>query len=228
MLILAMDTSTKTSSLAIGKGDKILGSLDFYEDLSHSERLIPMVNSLLAGLGLVIEDVDCFAVGLGPGSFTGLRIGVGTIKAFAHVSGKPIIGVESLKAMALQAGDRGLFAPVLDARRNRVYSAVYEIENSVMREIEPIAVRDIDDMLEDFKKYDLTFCGQDANILGEKISSCESFSKAPLFTSIISAESIVKLAYQRACNSDFDNVYTLIPEYALLSQAERELKNGKI
>jgi len=127
MNILAFDTSTKFLSVACLRDDEVLAA--FHEDVGirHSEILIPTIQDVLAGPGLDIGDVDLICVGLGPGSFTGLRIGVATVKGFAAVLGTKVVGVPTMDVMAERFSEReGHAAPFLDARKGKVYSRVYE------------------------------------------------------------------------------------------------------
>ena len=96
MRVLALDTSTLMSTCALIEDDKLVGEYSLNQDMSHSERLVPMIKEVLGNLNLKIEDIDLYAVATGPGSFTGLRIGVATMKAFAHVFDNPIGGGSSL------------------------------------------------------------------------------------------------------------------------------------
>ena len=100
MKILALDTSTIMTTCAVLDENQVLGEYSLNGDMAHSEKLVPMVKEVLDSLGLKIEDIDLYGVTKGPGSFTGLRIGVATVKAFAHLFDKPIVGIATLEALA--------------------------------------------------------------------------------------------------------------------------------
>jgi tRNA threonylcarbamoyladenosine biosynthesis protein TsaB len=126
---LALDTSTLTQSLAIADGDAILGTLDLQRPRGraggHSRSLLSAVHGLADQCGLALEDIDLFVCGLGPGSFTGLRIGLSCLKGLALALTTPIAGLSSLEAMAMKAGAPGLVVPILDARKKEVYAGAY-------------------------------------------------------------------------------------------------------
>lgn len=128
MRLLALDTSTSTGGAALWEDGTIQGEVLLEVAATHSERLLPAVNSLLRDVGWEGSSLSAIAVAVGPGSFTGLRIGVTTAKALAYGWGLPVIGVSTLEAMAWQlAGRRGVVAPIINARRERVYAAAYDV-----------------------------------------------------------------------------------------------------
>ena len=138
MKILAIDTSSKYLSIALSRGKDILGEESHLLDRRHSGELIPRIRSLLKKRAVSINAIDMFVVGLGPGSFTGLRIGVSTIKGFGIATGKPCIGIASIDALAMNTtpgpgstlpgsgSGNGLIVPVIDAKRGNVYGAIYK------------------------------------------------------------------------------------------------------
>jgi tRNA threonylcarbamoyladenosine biosynthesis protein TsaB len=133
-LILAMDTSTASMTIALLEGEKVLGETHSLTERNHSVRLVPEVRQLLEAAGKTVEDVDMLAVGYGPGSYTGVRIGVTVGKTIAWALDIPIIGVSSLEALAyggirLDAPEDGAvwYVPLMDARRGRVYTGLYAL-----------------------------------------------------------------------------------------------------
>jgi tRNA threonylcarbamoyladenosine biosynthesis protein TsaB len=129
MLILAVDTTTSAGSLAVLRDSALLGVLGTTCDDPYSARLFRQIEFLLAELRLKLGDFDLYAVGTGPGSFTGLRVGLTAVKAWAEVHAKPIAPVSALEAVAAQSrrmGERCLLAPVVDARRGQVYGGLYD------------------------------------------------------------------------------------------------------
>ena len=129
MILLALDTSGDTLSLALYRGRKRLAHLESEAARRHSEALFPLIQKLLKSAGLTPKKIEGVAVGLGPGSFTGLRVGVTAAKVLSYALGAKLIGVSSLEAMARSAKRDGTFAVMVDARRSRVYSAVYRRKN---------------------------------------------------------------------------------------------------
>lgn len=127
MLILAVDTSSPSGSLAVLRNDKLIGSVSAWTGEIYSSRMFRQLEFLLHELSLSIEDFDLFAAAVGPGSFTGLRVGLAAVKGWAEVYHKPIAAVSALEAVAAQAhSEFPLVAPVLDARRGQIYFAIYK------------------------------------------------------------------------------------------------------
>lgn len=127
MLILAIDTSSPSGSLAVLRDDKVIGSVSAWTGEIYSSRMFRQLEFLLHELSLGLEGFDLFAVAVGPGSFTGLRVGLAAVKGWAEVYRKPIAAVSALEAVAAQAhSELPLVAPVLDARRGQIYFAIYK------------------------------------------------------------------------------------------------------
>ena len=128
MILLAYDTSAVCLSIALYKGSQKINELDSEPGARHATVLAPMIQKLLKKSRIKLSDVDVVAVGIGPGSFTGLRVGIATAKILGYVLKKKIVGVTSLEAIAREAltGEDARIAVALDARRSRVYGAVYE------------------------------------------------------------------------------------------------------
>lgn len=124
-LVLALDTSSKMTSLAVARGAEVLRSISTPTEEKRSERLWSEVESLLAGLGLTINDVDAFAVCVGPGGFTGLRVGMAAAKGFVVALNKPLVGVTSLEAAAFAAGPAPYVCAMVNAYKNEVYSQLF-------------------------------------------------------------------------------------------------------
>ena len=134
MNILAIDTSSKYFYLAIAEDDKIRVSICRPSGRELSRMIIPLIEKALKKAGLSLEDIDYFACGLGPGSFTGLRVGLAVIKGFAFSLNKPVAGIVSLDVIAgSQSNFSGYVCPVVDARRSLVYSAIYRAKNGILK-----------------------------------------------------------------------------------------------
>ena len=134
MKILAIDTTTKKATVALKVNDTIyLKEID--NEITHSEKLLPLLDSVLKEAAITLNDIDLYALTLGPGSFTGVRIGIATIKAIAKVTNKNIFGTTSLELLALDGIKKSNFVPsyvlsLMDARNNRVYYNLYKYENN--------------------------------------------------------------------------------------------------
>lgn len=146
--ILAVDTTTSSGSVALLEDHRLLGEIAGESATTHSARLLGAVDHLLGSEGLAIADIGAFAVAAGPGSFTGIRIGLSTVKALAFASGRPVVSVSSLRAAALKLALAGapLVCPVLDAKKGEVYAALFETEAGRLIEIVPQGAYDPDDL----------------------------------------------------------------------------------
>jgi tRNA threonylcarbamoyladenosine biosynthesis protein TsaB len=139
MLLLAVDTTTPSGSVALLEDDTLLGEIGLDSGATHSARLFRSIDFLVDALGRDIRRVDAFAVAAGPGSFTGLRIGIAAVKSLAFASGKPVAPVSSLLALAskLAAGGVPLVCPLLDAKKEEVYAALFESGPEGLAEVVP-------------------------------------------------------------------------------------------
>lgn len=130
MLILALESSAKAASVALMEGEKLIAQYSQCSGLTHSRTLLPMVDDMLKNTENTIAGVDLIAVAHGPGSFTGIRIGVSTVKGLAWAADKMCVGVSTLEAMAWHGSSAGgVICPVMDARRSQVYNALFEIKD---------------------------------------------------------------------------------------------------
>ena len=138
MLILALDSTATVGSVALCRDDRPLAHFTLKNGNTHSETLLPMVKALFDVTGTTVEDVDLFACSAGPGSFTGVRIGVATIKGLAFGKNKCVLGVSALESMArAQLPHKGLIVPAMDARRGEVYAAVFRAEGDTLTRLMP-------------------------------------------------------------------------------------------
>lgn len=137
-LVLALDASHMTGSVAVSGGRELLHEIIFDASDTHSATLMPAVDECLAAAGVAIKDIDLFVTVIGPGSFTGLRIGLATVKGFAAVARRPVAAVGSLEMVAASAEETGAsIVPLIDARRGEVYTAMYDISGGLPTEILP-------------------------------------------------------------------------------------------
>lgn len=222
MKILAMDTSSSNATVALSDDNKLVGEYTINNDRAHSQIIMPMVEDMLERVSLTVRDIDVFAVALGPGSFTGLRIGISAMKTLALTLEKKIIGISSLDCVAesFVCNDRYI-CPIFDARRNDVYNAVYdENRNKIISD----RCCDFDDLLIEMSGKKVIFAGDAIFKYKEKIESFnnDKWFTAPLNLSTQRASCIASAAYKRALNNDFDNVMSIAPIYLRLPQAERE------
>lgn len=130
MKILAIDTSTTSGSIALVESGKVIVKKDEERVEAHAKWLMGAIEVLFEEAGTTIKDIDIIAIGTGPGSFTGLRIGVSTVKGLSWALGKPTYGVSTLRALAMNVTGPALICPVLDARKKQVYAALYRVNSS--------------------------------------------------------------------------------------------------
>lgn len=225
MKILAIDTSALTASAAVTDDANVLGEVSFTCTLNHSQTIMPIIDFLLKGLSLTPSDIDLFACSNGPGSFTGLRIGIGTIKGLAYGTDKPVAGVSTLKALAYNAALSGkLIAPIMDARRNQVYTALYKYENCHMTEIMAPCAMDCGELCALIKE-ETVFVGDGVRPFREQISSyLGSLAFFPPDNQILQRASNVALA---AMDEPHIDASLLNAVYLRKSQAERERENSE-
>lgn len=126
-IILAVDTSSNQASLAVSRGEEIVASLSINNNLPHSQTLFPNISELFRIAGLKIQDVTAFATATGPGSFTGLRVGLAAVKGLADSLGKPSLGIDSLDLYALATGFNGAHLVMIEAGRGEVYCGIREV-----------------------------------------------------------------------------------------------------
>ena len=227
MKTLAIDTSTMMATCAVLDEDYLLGEFSLNQDMSHSENLIPMVKEILDNLKVKPQDIDLYGVAIGPGSFTGLRIGVATVKAFAHLFDKAIVGVSSLEALAYNLPYNGIIVPMIDARRNRVYTGLYKWEGEKLINIVEPSAMEIGDLLEILQQYEnIIVNGNGSRLYRDKIVNTlgGKVKLSPIGLNECKASSIGELAAIKYNEGIRDNYYTLAPNYLKESQAQRELR----
>lgn len=225
MIILGIDASMKISSVAVANYNNdninILASSVSDGIIPHSESLLPMIDSVLKACGSELAAVDFFAVTAGPGSFTGIRIGVATLKGLAFGRVSCCAGVSTLDALCLsipvQTAPRYIVAPLIDARRNQVYNALYMYDNGSVKKITADRIILLPDLLEgldapEFVSIPVYFCG-DIKFPFAGMGECFNFIP---FGNV--AESVCRVAVK---NSFIDPV-DLAPRYLIKTQAERE------
>jgi len=175
MKILSIDTSTDYLSIAITDGAKTLVRYHRPSHRNHSRLLVPTISNLVRKSGLKLKDIGGFCVSIGPGSFTGLRIGVVTVKGLAYALDKPIVTVPTLDVIARNGkGFKGMVCPVLDAKKKKVYACLYKSDGVTFKKISKYMLLPADDLLKMTEKYDkVLFLGDAVSQVGteEKIKN---------------------------------------------------------
>ena len=226
MLILAFETSAKAASVALLEGDKMLSESYQNTGMTHSQTLMVMAEDMLKQCGKTAKDVDAVAVAEGPGSFTGVRIGVAAAKGFAWGREIPCYGVSTLEAMAQSLGIYdGYICPVMDARRSQVYNALFEADRGEITRIREDRAISLDDLAEDVKKLEKpVFLVGDGSILCyntllERVSSLVLPPEHRMHQRAVGVGIIAARQIRAGISGD---AAALTPNYLRLSQAERE------
>ena len=223
MHILGIDTCCMAATSAIIADDRLVAQVVQNNNKTHSQSIMPMIDFMLKQTELSINDIDGFAVAVGPGSFTGVRIGVATIKALAHPFNKPCIPVSTLEALAFNVAPiEGIICPILDARRNQVYTATF-LNNDRLTEDRAVSVEELIDELKSSDK-NIIFVGDGIGAYGDEIKSALGdkafFASRSLRMNL--ASSVAELGYEKMLNSETVSYSDLKPTYLRMSQAERE------
>ena len=227
MIVLSIDSSSKVATVALLNDDILLGEYVINNKREHSVLLMPMIENLLKDCELTINDVDGFVVSKGPGSFTGLRIGMATVKGLSFGSNKPYISLSSLDGLAYSLSHFcGLICPIMDALRENVYTALYKNENGEFKtliEPTPMELPELLDILKE-KNEEVIFTG-DA-LLKHKEYIIENFPNAkfaPNHINLTRASSIGELGLNLLKQGIKDDPNSA-PVYLKKPQAERELE----
>ena len=227
MNILMIDTSGPACGVAIAQNGKIVCELQLTSGKTHSQRVMPMVDQALEMCEMTVGDIDLFGAVVGPGSFTGVRIGVSTVKALAHAAGKPCIGVDALEALAANVtAFGGVVCPILDARAQQVYGAMFESGMPPVRLMEDEAEK----LTLYLDRVEAT--GEHALFLGDGAAAFEALIRERLGDKVhfapaqhmgLRAASACALAMEYARDEEqLKDCMTLLPLYLRAPQAERE------
>ncbi|OGP59728.1 MAG: tRNA (adenosine(37)-N6)-threonylcarbamoyltransferase complex dimerization subunit type 1 TsaB [Deltaproteobacteria bacterium RBG_13_61_14] len=224
MKILAVDTATLAGSVALTEDDQLLGEVTLELPRKHSERLMPSIAFLLEQHGLKPQELDGLAVDLGPGSFTGLRVGLATMKGLAFSLNKPLVGINSLEVLVENAAFAfGLLAPVLDARKGQVFTALFRGKGGGRpeRESEDWAIEP-EKLAERISEPVLLF-GEGARVYRELLRGTlgERARFAPAGCDPLRALFLARLAWPRLLAGEGKDPDALTPRYLRLSDAER-------
>ena len=228
MKILALDTATKSCSAAIVDDGLACAELTTVNELTHSKHLMNMIDAVCDMSGLKITDMDGFAVTIGPGSFTGLRIGISTVKGLAWSLNKPVVGISSLDALAWQCVPAAYpVCALLDARKQEVYYCRYRFQDGELKKDSTEQVIAPAEVINDIREPCL-FVGNGANLYKEAI--LEKLGQLAHFAGWnqenIRASSVAGLSLKRFMNHQTDDVALLVPHYIRKSDAELPRKKG--
>lgn len=238
MKILGIDTSTMAANVAVLEDDKLICEYTINTKKTHSQKLMPMIENMLKLSDLDIKEIDAIAICVGPGSFTGLRIGMATAKAMAHVNNIPLIGVNSLEILGanMDLCNRNICS-ILDAQRNQVYMNKYILKDYKITELEEISIKAIDELLEEISSSneDWVLVGEAVYKYKEKIEEVSNITIPSPANNITKASTLCFVARDKMlANDQVYNCYNINPMYIRKSQAEEQyeekqkrLKDGK-
>ncbi len=227
MKILAVDTSSFPASVAVCCDGIILGEYVIRNQRKHSQNIMVMIDRLMADLSLDISEIDVFAVTTGPGSFTGLRIGISTVRALAQAMNKPVVSVNTLKALAYNLSSLdGIIVPMLDARRDEVFTAAYQFINDEIIEVTEPCVMTISEIAEKYKGHKTTLLGDGVLMHHEELIEY-NFEFAPSQLMETRASGLCVAAIHAISKNEMDSYNDVQPLYLRKSQAEREFERKK-
>lgn len=224
MLTLAFESSAKSASVALCRDGALIGQYTQSSGLTHSRTLLPMAEDLLKNTETAISDVDVFAVAHGPGSFTGIRIGVATVKGLAWAAEKPAVGVSTLEAMAwhgLAAGEGTLVCCAMDARRDQVYNALFEIADGAPKRLCRDRALSVPELAAEVMNTEKRIF-----LVGDGAHLCRGVFLASEIPCLLAPEPLREQSAWGVCMAAAGktpgSAADLLPVYLRLSQAERE------
>lgn len=233
MKILSLDSSALSASVALCDGERRLSEAFINTTHTHSETLLPMAESVLKNANVTADDVDMFACSVGPGSFTGIRIGVSVIKGLAFGRGKPCVGVSTLEAYAEQAKElKGIIIPVTDARRCGLYNSIFESDGKSVNRLCEDRLALPDELANEADKYarekrvQVYFVGDGYDRV-YPLAKSERVKQTPEIMKLLNAYSVAETAQRIYAEAKDKSVFTdaaLNAVYLRATQAERELQ----
>ena len=226
MLVFGIDTCCMAATAAVMSDKIMVAQTVINQNKTHSQIMMPQIEQMFKAAEVEPSSIDAFAAAVGPGSFTGVRIGVATAKALAQAANKPCIAVSTLEALAFSSQYfDGIISPVLDARRNQVYNALFQGGNALARLTDDRALA-LDELLAQLKEYGkkVFFMGDATLVFEEEIRAAlgEFAYFAPKVSNLNLAGAVAEIGLDKLKKGEITEYGNLIPEYIRLSQAERE------
>lgn len=221
MKILSIDTSSSNCATALLEEDKLIDENSLNNGLTHSENLMPLIDELLRRNNTKLKDIDLISVSVGPGSFTGIRIGIATIKAMAEVHNIKVAGVTSLETLArIDESEKNKIC-LIDARNNQVYFGAFDSEYNLLEEYK---ADDINTLIDIMKKYENAVLIGNGAVLHKELLEENIKGSVILEDCLQTAENTGKIGYKKFLNENLENADTIMPLYLRKSQAERMKK----
>ncbi len=227
MKILALDSSATVASVALCEDGRLLAEYTIDNGNTHSETLLPMVEAMLASFKMTAHDIDIFAASSGPGSFTGVRIGMATLKGLAFGSKKPCVEISTLEALAENAVlHNGIICAVMNARRSQVYTATFRSDGKALTRLtedEALSISELDERLSAYGEA-VAFVGDGYDITLAALQLTEAHPLPPALR-LQSAASVAAVAYRAYISGNTKTDREIKVNYLRPSQAERERLN---
>lgn len=226
MKILAVESSGMVAAVAVVRDGRLMGEFLLDHKKTHSQQLMPLIDQLLNNLDMGLKDIDVLAVSKGPGSFTGLRIGLATVKGLAQSLDKPVIGVATLDGLAYNLLSRdGLICPIMDARRDQVYTAIYRSDGELERLTDYMAIP-VTELIQRLNSFDepVIFNGDGVLVYQDMIKKemGDKALMAPTNHLMQHASSIACIAFKMLESGNTHSYIDLVPFYLRKSQAEQK------
>jgi tRNA threonylcarbamoyladenosine biosynthesis protein TsaB len=221
MKILCIDTSSSAGSVVLVGEEGVLGELYVDSAQTHSARLLSGIDEVLKGANQTISNVDGFAVISGPGSFTGIRIGLTTVKGLADSMRKPVVPITSFEAWAEKHHDlQGILVPLIPARRGEVYACVFERRGTELRALSDGIAGEVASVIAQISEVEVSFIGYGANQYREIIEGTGRGQWKVLVTDLFLGQPMARIAYRRATRKESCSAQDLIAFYLRQSDAE--------
>lgn len=229
MKILAIDTSSKICSVSILENNNLIIEKHNDDEKTHSQKLMPIIDETFKEANLTLDDIDLLACCQGPGSFTGIRIGISTVKAFADVKNIPIIGVTSLESLAFNINSNNIIASIIDAKHDNVYFSLYELKDNHLIELEKPIACTIFAALELLKTHNsasnIVLVGDGSSVYNELLNNnLTNITFATEVQNLQTSISVGLCALSKYNNSNYTPTFSVSPIYLKKSEAEINLE----
>lgn len=237
MKILSIDTSSKICSVSVLEDCNVIIEKNIDDSLTHSQKLMPMVDSILKELNMKLTDFDLFSCNIGPGSFTGVRIGVSTVKAFCDVTNVPVTAVSSLEGLAYNTlnseltNTENIVCSLIDAKNDNVYCGIFKNENNKFVQLEDLCAKSINEVLDILGKYSsspILFVGDGSVYHKDLIVG--KFSNSLFVENELNKQTSISIGiagFNKYNKGIYGDSNFLSPLYLRKSQAERALEGEK-
>lgn len=213
MKILCIDTSSKLCSVAILENTTLINKLELDNGLTHSETLMPLIKNLLESCNLSLTDIDLLVSDVGPGSFTGIRIGVATCKAFSDSLNIPCVGISSLEVLAYNIKNDGIICSTIDCKNDNCYFALYKLQDGIYNVLEEPCAKSVDEVLDLLKKQ---YSDKTIKFVGDGIPSKST-------NCYLNVENLGIAGYKKFINTH-NTGEELLPLYLKKPQAQKQLE----